>query len=85
IAVIELNEEKQKLNGKIRLLATVGEEIAELGAEQLTQKAYADELVGLIIGEPSGHRIVYAHKCSINYTVKSTGKNSHSSMQEYVV
>ncbi|EAG9290009.1 TPA: ArgE/DapE family deacylase [Listeria monocytogenes] len=85
IAMIELQEEKQKLNGKIRLLATVGEEVGELGAEQLTQKGYADDLDGLIIGEPSGHRIVYAHKGSINYTVKSTGKNAHSSMPEFGV
>ncbi|HHQ0121217.1 TPA: ArgE/DapE family deacylase [Listeria innocua] len=85
IAMIELHEEKQKLNGKIKLLATVGEEVGELGAEQLTQKGYADDLDGLIIGEPSGHRIVYAHKGSINYTVKSTGKNAHSSMPEFGV
>ncbi|HBI5898965.1 TPA: ArgE/DapE family deacylase [Listeria monocytogenes] len=85
IAMIELHEEKQKLNGKIRLLATVGEEVGELGAEQLTQKGYADDLDGLIIGEPSGHRIVYAHKGSINYTIKSTGKNAHSSMPEFGV
>lgn len=85
IAMIELHEEKQKINGKIRLLATVGEEVGELGAEQLTQKGYADDLDGLIIGEPSGHRIVYAHKGSINYTVKSTGKNAHSSMPEFGV
>lgn len=85
IAMIELYEEKQKLNGKIKLLATVGEEVGELGAEQLTQKGYADDLDGLIIGEPSGHRIVYAHKGSINYTVKSTGKNAHSSMPEFGV
>ncbi|EKJ8907574.1 ArgE/DapE family deacylase [Listeria innocua] len=85
IAMIELHEEKQKLNGKIKLLATVGEEVGELGAEQLTQKGYADDLDGLIIGEPSEHRIVYAHKGSINYTVKSTGKNAHSSMPEFGV
>lgn len=85
IAMIELHEEKQKLNGKIKLLATVGEEVGELGAEQLTQKGYADDLDGLIIGEPSGHRIVYAHKGSINYTVKSTGENAHSSMPEFGV
>ncbi|EOV8882578.1 ArgE/DapE family deacylase [Listeria innocua] len=85
IAMIELHEEKQKLNGKIKLLATDGEEVGELGAEQLTQKGYADDLDGLIIGEPSGHRIVYAHKGSINYTVKSTGKNAHSSMPEFGV
>ncbi|WP_163651927.1 ArgE/DapE family deacylase [Listeria sp. PSOL-1] len=82
IAMIELKEEKTPLNGKIKLLATVGEEIGELGAEQLTSKGYADDLDGLIIGEPSGYHIVYAHKGAMNYTLKSYGKNAHSSMPE---
>lgn len=82
IAMIELAEEKASLNGKIRLLATVGEEVGELGAEQLTEKGYADDVNAMVIGEPSGYRIVYAHQGSINFTVTSTGKSSHSSMPE---
>ncbi|WP_099203471.1 ArgE/DapE family deacylase [Miniphocaeibacter massiliensis] len=79
ISMIELKDEDVKLNGKIRLLATVGEEIGELGSEQLTEKGYADDLSALIIGEPAGTSIVYTHKGSINYRVKSTGKEAHSS------
>lgn len=82
IAMIELKEENTALSGKIRFLATVGEEVGELGAEQLTTQGYADDLDGLVIGEPSGHHIVYAHKGSMNYTVTSIGKNAHSSMPE---
>lgn len=82
ITMIELKEEDQPLNGEIKLLATVGEEIGELGAEQLTSQGYADDLDGLLIAEPSGHQIIYAHKGSVNYTVTSLGKNAHSSMPE---
>ncbi|MGY3779142.1 ArgE/DapE family deacylase [Isobaculum melis] len=82
IAMIELTEEKAPLNGKIRLLATVGEEVGELGAAQLTEKGYADDIDAMIIGEPSGYQIVYAHQGSINFTVTSTGKSAHSSMPQ---
>ncbi len=82
IAMIELEEENISLDGEIKLLATVGEEVGELGAKQLTEEGYADNLDGLIIGEPSGHNIVYAHKGSMNYTITSFGKNAHSSMPE---
>ncbi|MGX7387719.1 ArgE/DapE family deacylase [Carnobacterium divergens] len=80
IAMIELVEEKTELNGKIKLLATVGEEVGELGAAQLTKKGYADDVTSMIIGEPSGYRIIYTHQGSINFSVASKGKSSHSSM-----
>ncbi|MBC1520394.1 ArgE/DapE family deacylase [Listeria aquatica] len=85
IAMIELQDEKKTLSGKVKLLATVGEEIGELGAEQLTSEGYADDLDALVIGEPSGPQICYAHKGSMNYTVTSYGKNAHSSMPEFGV
>lgn len=82
IAMIELMEENAPLAGKVRLLATVGEEIGELGAEQLTSEGYADDLAGLIVGEPSNYNLGYAHMGSMNYTIVSKGKESHSSMPE---
>lgn len=83
MAMVELHAEKVHLNGKIKLLATVGEEIGMLGAKQLTEEGYADDLHGLIIGEPTGHRIVYAHKGIFSYKVTSFGKSAHSSMPEF--
>lgn len=82
IAMIELKEEGCPFNGTIKLLATVGEEVGELGAEQLTKEGYTDDLDALIIGEPTGYVLGYAHKGSINYTVVSNGKEAHSSMPQ---
>lgn len=82
LAMIQLKEEGTPFTGKLKLLATVGEEIGELGAAQLTSETHADDLDALIIGEPSNYNLVYTHKGSINYSVVSNGKESHSSMPE---
>lgn len=82
IALIELKEANTPFNGSLKLLATVGEEIGELGAQQLTAEAHADDLDALIIGEPSNYNLVYTHMGSINYSVFSPGKEAHSSMPQ---
>ncbi|GBD66372.1 ArgE/DapE family deacylase [Tetragenococcus halophilus] len=70
--------------GKIRLLATVGEETGEYGAAQLTKAGYADELDGLIIAEPTNEmkEIGISSKGVIDYVVTSIGKGAHSSKPE---
>ena len=80
LAMIELKEKNSPFSGTLRLLATVGEEVGELGAGQLTKRGYVDDLDALIIGEPTGYNLVYTHMGSINYTVTSYGKEAHSSM-----
>ena len=82
IAMIELKESGKPFNGTIKLLATVGEEVGELGSEQLTKAGYVDDLDGLIIGEPTNYHLMYTHMGSINYTVVSHGKEAHSSMPQ---
>ncbi|EMF0270264.1 ArgE/DapE family deacylase [Enterococcus hirae] len=82
IAMIELKESGKPFNGTIKLLATVGEEVGELGSEQLTKAGYVDDLDGLIIGEPTNYNLMYTHMGSINYTVVSHGKEAHSSMPQ---
>lgn len=82
VAMVELKEEGCPFHGTLKLLATVGEEVGELGAEQLTKEGYVDDLDALMIGEPTGYMLGYAHKGSINYTVVAHGKEAHSSMPE---
>lgn len=83
LAMIELKEKAIPFNGKIKLLATVGEEIGTVGAKQLTALGYADDLDGLLVAEPSGAgSLVTAHKGSMSYKVTSFGKSSHSSMPQ---
>ena len=78
IALAELADAHAKLNGQVRLLFTVGEEVGEYGAQQLTELGYADDLSGLVISEPSSQDVWYANQGSIDYTVVYTGKTSHS-------
>lgn len=52
IAMIELNEDPN-FKGNIKFIATVGEEVGEIGSEKLAAEGYADDLSALVVGEPS--------------------------------
>src|SRR5699024_2512333 len=53
ISLIEMKEAGIPFEGTIKLMLTVGEEVGELGAAQLTEMGYADDLDALLIAEPS--------------------------------
>lgn len=80
ITLLELLEEGTELHGQLRLFGTVGEETGEYGAAQLTKAGYADNLLGLVIAEPSDEmsQIVYTARGVIDYEVTSAGKGAHS-------
>ena len=66
ITLIELKEQDQLPQGTIRLLATAGEEKEQEGAKLLADKGYLDDVDGLMIAEPTGYGIYYAHKGSMS-------------------
>ncbi|HHO2033626.1 TPA: ArgE/DapE family deacylase [Staphylococcus aureus] len=80
ITLIELKEQNQLPQGTIRLLATAGEEKEQEGAKLLADKGYLDDVDGLMIAEPTGSGIYYAHKGSMSCKVTATGKAIHSSV-----
>lgn len=82
IALIELKESGWQPDGKIRLIATAGEEYGTPGANRLEEKGIAKDLSALIVGEPTGGNIVYATSGSYNYQVICKGRSAHSSMPE---
>ncbi|USS85032.1 ArgE/DapE family deacylase [Fructilactobacillus myrtifloralis] len=82
IAMIDLKESQTPLPGTVRFLLTVGEEVGEYGAEQLTNQGYMDDATALIIGEPTGYQICYAHKGSLDVQIEAKGKVAHSSMPQ---
>lgn len=90
IAIIELQEAKVKLNGRLKFMATISEELTQGGAHYLCQHGLVDDVDSMIIGEPTGiqkagenqHKLIYAHKGALIYTVKSVGKAAHSSTPE---
>ena len=82
VAMLDLLESGKPLAGRLRLLASVGEETGEYGAAQLTQAGYADDLQGLVIGEPTDLQVRISHKGVIDYKLESNGKSVHSSQPE---
>lgn len=79
IALIEIKESGKLTRGTIKFMATVGEEMEQVGSRQLYEKGYADDLDALLIAEPSYPNLVYAHKGSMDFRITSKGKSSHSS------
>lgn len=82
VAMIELKENNLLENGTIRFMATVGEEVGGYGSRWFLENGYTDDIDALIIGEPSGHEIAYAHRGSIDIRLISKGEAAHSSMPE---
>ena len=82
IAMIEINAAKTLTNGRIRLMATVAEEVGETGSQKFYEAGTMQDVDALLIGEPSGYNIAFAHKGSIDVRIQSTGKAAHSSMPE---
>lgn len=80
IALIEIKESGKLTQGTIKFMATVGEEMEQSGSQQLFEKGYADDLDALLIAEPSFPSLVYAHKGSMDFRIKSKGRASHSSL-----
>ncbi|NFW09585.1 ArgE/DapE family deacylase [Staphylococcus aureus] len=80
VSLIELKEQNELPHGTIRLLATAGEEKEQEGAKSLADKGYLDDVDGLIIAEPTGSGIYFAHKGSMSCKVTATGKAVHSSV-----
>ncbi|MDC7952876.1 M20/M25/M40 family metallo-hydrolase [Liquorilactobacillus mali] len=54
LTMLNLKKIESDLKGTVRLYATVGEEVGELGAEQIMKDHLADDVDALVVGEPTG-------------------------------
>ncbi|RPA65529.1 ArgE/DapE family deacylase [Aerococcus agrisoli] len=79
IAMIELKASDEPFKGTVRLLATVGEEVGMMRAEQLTQMGFTQDITGMLIAEPTKPFYHTKHKGSIQYQVIAHGRAAHSS------
>ncbi|MGM9921742.1 MAG: ArgE/DapE family deacylase [Bhargavaea sp.] len=82
LAMIALKEQGLPEKGELVLLATVGEEAGAVGARQLTQEGYADQLDALVVAEPTRNRIKIAHKGALWPQIVTYGKTAHGSMPD---
>ena len=60
-------------------MATVGEEVDNDGARQLSAAGYGDRLTGLLVAEPGNSNVDAAERGIIDYTLTAHGKAAHSS------
>ena len=81
-ALIELKEAGLPKHGKVRLIATVDEEVGGQGSLEMTDKGYVHDVDVMVIGEATTGQIEYAHCGSFDYIVESYGKLAHSSQPE---
>lgn len=80
LAMIEIKESGALKKGKIKFMATTGEEMEQLGSKQLYENGEMDDVDALVIAEPSEKMLVYAHKGSMDFRITSNGSAAHSSM-----
>ncbi|SFG57153.1 M20 family metallopeptidase [Sporolactobacillus nakayamae] len=78
-AIIELKEEAAPLNGTLKFIATVGEETSSIGAEQLVNGGYVDNLDAVVIGEPTDNELSIAEKGALWVRLTTYGKTGHGS------
>lgn len=83
ITMIEMKAQNKPTKGKLRLLATLGEEVGEEGSQIFFEKGYMQDVDALLVAEPSGYQIAYAQKGSMDIKVTSKGAASHSSMPNF--
>ena len=63
--LIELKEAGLPKHGKVRLLATVDEEIGGLGSLELTRQGLVRDVDAMIVGEATTNRLEYAHSARL--------------------
>ncbi|WP_429970789.1 ArgE/DapE family deacylase [Fructilactobacillus sp. Tb1] len=78
IALIELVENDQIPDGKVKLVITAGEEFGAPGAYKVDPQIIKN-LDAILVGEATNGNVTYAHSGSFNYRINSHGKSVHSS------
>ena len=54
LALLALKKKESELPGTVKLFASVGEEVGGFGAKQIFEEHLADDVDGLVVGEPTG-------------------------------
>ena len=82
LAIASLFKEQKKLDKDIIFLATAGEEVDSCGARQYLQEDGLEDVEALVIGEPTGEKVVIGHKGALWLEIILSGKTAHGAMPE---
>lgn len=81
-AMCQLHAEGAPLNGRVILSATAGEETDSCGAKRFVEQARhtIGQVIGILIPEPTGLKIMRAHRGILWLKIETFGKTAHGSM-----
>ncbi|MCD8081270.1 MAG: ArgE/DapE family deacylase [Bacteroides sp.] len=82
VSLINLKQSGKPFSGTLKLLLTAGEESSGIGAAQLVEQGYANDLTALLTAEPSLNYTFTAEKGALWLEFKTTGKTAHGSTPE---
>ncbi|PLR81628.1 succinyl-diaminopimelate desuccinylase [Bacillus canaveralius] len=81
VMAIECIEKAQiKLNGNLRFVGTVGEEVDCFGAKRVIRNGQVEDATAIVIGEPTANKVKIAHKGVLWLKISIFGKTAHGSM-----
>jgi succinyl-diaminopimelate desuccinylase len=81
-AIADIAQSGTALNGRIIFAATAGEETDSAGVKRFIEK-YKDQIthpIGILIPEPTGLKILRAHRGILWLNIQTHGKTAHGSM-----
>ena len=68
------------LKGNLLFAGTAGEEIESMGAQELVREQKLDDVGFMVIGEPTGNRVITAEKGVLWLELRAKGQTSHGSL-----
>lgn len=82
MALIVLKRAGVRLSGDLILAASAGEEVDCLGARAFVSSGALAKAGGIVVGEPTGNRVLLAHKGALWLRLSTRGRTAHGSMPE---
>ncbi len=74
-----------KLNGDLKFIGTVGEEVDCLGAKEVVKKGQINQATAIVISEPTGNKVAIAHKGALWLEITMYGKTAQVRCQTHGV
>ncbi|HID12134.1 MAG TPA: M20 family peptidase, partial [Candidatus Latescibacteria bacterium] len=71
---------REGLPGRVRFAAVAGEEVDGMGSQRLVRQGFLGD--GVVVGEPTGLRVMTAHKGRLKVTLEIPGKAAHASQPQ---
>ena len=80
ISAVEAVLNRSELKGEVMILLVSDEEASGMGTRDILSRGYSGDMA--VVGEPTGLRVMIAHKGVVRWRLSTYGKAAHSSSPE---